>query len=65
MDPGKMICPYCGLEMNFHATKIDASAVVNVDDDPEETRDVFARSLREVHSCPGCGRTETRAAYEG
>ncbi len=61
MNTRKMICPSCGAEMNFHALKVDAAAVGAVD---EETKDDFARALREVHSCPGCGRTESRAASE-
>jgi len=48
MNRLKMICPECGAEMNHHAMKIDYRG---------ETP-----GLQEVHSCPGCGRTELRQA---
>jgi hypothetical protein len=50
-DPRRpILCaqPNCGAEMNQHATKIDYRG-----ETPE---------LQEVHTCPGCGRTELRQA---
>jgi len=44
----KMICTDCGAEMNHHATKIDYRT-----EDPE---------LVEVHTCPHCGRIDSRQA---
>ena len=44
MSKPKMICPNCGAEMNHHAMKIDYHG-----ETPE---------LREVHTCPGCGKSE-------
>jgi len=44
----KMICSDCGAEMNHHATKIDYRT-----EDPE---------LVEVHTCPHCGRIDSRQA---
>jgi predicted RNA-binding Zn-ribbon protein involved in translation (DUF1610 family) len=53
----KMICPSCGVEMNYHALKINYSAA-EVD---SRLRDVeLGGALEEVHSCPECGRAESR-----
>jgi predicted RNA-binding Zn-ribbon protein involved in translation (DUF1610 family) len=54
----KMLCPDCGVEMNYHATKIDYAAVEEmgaIDAD-------FGGILEEVHTCPACGRTHMRRA---
>ena len=48
MSKPKIICSSCGAEMNHHAIKIDYRS-----ETPE---------LREVHACPGCGKTELRQA---
>jgi ribosomal protein S27AE len=45
-DP--MVCPACGIVMNHHADKL-------VYDDAHEV-------VKEFHSCPNCGRTESRTA---
>ena len=50
MRKPKMICPDCGAEMNHHAMKIDYRG-----ETPE---------LREVHTCPDCGKTELLQAEE-
>ena len=52
-----MTCPNCGAEMNHHAMKIDYSNEVSANMDP-----VFGGVLKEVHTCPKCGRTELRTA---
>ena len=57
----KMVCPVCGIEMNYHAEKIDYS--VSPDELNEMDAD-FGGVLEEVHSCPSCGKTETRACEE-
>jgi hypothetical protein len=41
-----MICTDCGAEMNHHAMKIDYS--------------VEDGQLKEVHTCPECGRSALR-----
>jgi hypothetical protein len=58
-ETNKMTCEECGVEMNCHAEKIDYSAGA------EESGAVdadFGGRLEEVHSCPACGKTETRPA---
>jgi ribosomal protein S27AE len=59
----KMICPECGVEMNQHAEKIDYMAAL---ENPEAMDEDFGGVLEEAHSCPVCGKTETRPkAHEG
>jgi predicted RNA-binding Zn-ribbon protein involved in translation (DUF1610 family) len=53
----KMICPDCGREMNHHAEKIDYSVAP---DELNEMEADFGGVVEEVHSCPSCGKTETR-----
>lgn len=60
-NTSKMVCPDCGAVMNHHAEKIDYAAL------PDESSAVdaqFGGILEEVHSCPACGKTETRRASE-
>lgn len=55
----KMTCQDCGVEMNCHAEKIDYSS------SPDESGAFdadFGGVVEEVHSCPLCGKTETRPA---
>lgn len=49
-----MICPVCGIEMNHHADKLVYSA--------SEQNAELGGVVEEFHSCPNCGRTESRAA---
>lgn len=49
-----MICPVCGAQMNHHARKIDYSV------EDENYDPAFGGALREVHTCPGCGKVELR-----
>jgi NMD protein affecting ribosome stability and mRNA decay len=52
--PAKMICPRCGAEMNFHAEKLVYSdSVPNPDT-------ALGGEIQEMHSCPHCGRAESR-----
>lgn len=55
----KMICPACGAEMNQHAVKIDYEADTTESIDPD-----FGGVLKELHTCPGCGRTEMRTTTD-
>jgi predicted RNA-binding Zn-ribbon protein involved in translation (DUF1610 family) len=57
--PEKMICPDCGVEMNHHAEKIDYAAAL---DEPSAIDPDFGGVLEEIHTCPVCGKTETRRA---
>jgi len=56
MAPNKMRCANCGAEMNHHAMKVD------YEDDPETFDSVFGGVLKEVHTCPNCGRIDLRPA---
>jgi predicted RNA-binding Zn-ribbon protein involved in translation (DUF1610 family) len=52
----KMICPACGAEMNCHAEKLvysDMGSAAHI---------AMAERIHEVHTCPQCGRSESRAA---
>ena len=58
-ETNKMMCEDCGVEMNYHAEKIDYSS------GPDESGAFdadFGGRLEEVHSCPACGKTATRTA---
>jgi predicted RNA-binding Zn-ribbon protein involved in translation (DUF1610 family) len=57
----KMLCPDCGVEMNFHAMKIDYAAAL---DDASAIDDDFGGVLEEAHTCPSCGRTHLRRATD-
>jgi predicted RNA-binding Zn-ribbon protein involved in translation (DUF1610 family) len=57
MSKTKMICPDCGVEMNYHAEKIDYSA-----QDPKKIDPDFGGIVEEAHTCPVCGKTEMRTA---
>jgi predicted RNA-binding Zn-ribbon protein involved in translation (DUF1610 family) len=57
MSVSKIICPVCGAEMNHHAMKIDYGI-----EDPRLMDPVFGGVLKEVYTCPECGRIELRAA---
>jgi uncharacterized protein with PIN domain len=48
-----MICPMCRVEMNHHADKL-----VYADGAVDST---LGGVVEEFHSCPKCGRTESRA----
>jgi predicted RNA-binding Zn-ribbon protein involved in translation (DUF1610 family) len=55
----KMICPECGVEMNYHAEKIDYTAAL---EDASATSPQPGGHLVEAHTCPLCGQTEVRKA---
>ena len=55
----KMICPDCGVEMNFHAEKVNRSA--NAEGESDENSE-FAEAVEEIHTCPGCARIAARNA---
>ena len=54
-ETNKMNCPDCGAEMNHHADKLVYDAAS--DEDADE-----GGVILEAHTCPGCGRSATRAA---
>jgi predicted RNA-binding Zn-ribbon protein involved in translation (DUF1610 family) len=58
----KMLCPDCGVEMNFHATKIDYAAAL--DDAGGAIDEELGGVLEEAHTCPVCGRTQLRRAVD-
>jgi predicted RNA-binding Zn-ribbon protein involved in translation (DUF1610 family) len=55
----KMVCPDCGVEMNYHAEKIDYTAAL---DDPSAIDPDLGGVLEEAHTCPECGKTALRRA---
>ena len=59
-DNKKMLCPACGIEMNFHATKIDYMAAL--DDSTDAIDPDFDGVLEEAHTCPACGQMHMRRA---
>lgn len=62
-DNKKMLCPDCGVEMNFHATKIDYRAAMDDEDDEGSAIDPdFGGVLEEAHTCHMCGKTHLRRA---
>jgi predicted RNA-binding Zn-ribbon protein involved in translation (DUF1610 family) len=56
---GTMICPQCGVEMNYHAEKLDYTAALT---EPHAIDPDLGGVLEEVHTCPKCGNTGTRRA---
>jgi predicted RNA-binding Zn-ribbon protein involved in translation (DUF1610 family) len=54
-----MMCPQCGIEMNYHAEKIDYMTALT---DPGAIDPDLGGVLEEIHTCPGCGRTGARRA---
>ena len=58
-EVSKMICPWCGTEMNHHADKL-VDPVTR-----EEARKVdpaLGGIVQETHGCPKCGAVESRRA---
>lgn len=53
-ETDKMDCPGCGAEMNHHADKLVRDSAT---DDEGADEDGF---ILEAHTCPNCGRSETR-----
>jgi ribosomal protein S27AE len=58
-NPGKMICPNCGVEMNHHCDKL-----VYATDSPQTARvdERLGGFLEEFHTCPKCGGVASRHA---
>ncbi len=54
-----IMCLQCGIEMNYHAEKIDYMAAL---DDPTAIDPDLGGVVEEIHTCPGCGNIETRRA---
>ena len=55
--PDAMMCPQCGIEMNYHAEKIDYMTALT---DPNAIDPDFGGVVEEIHTCPGCGYTGAR-----
>lgn len=52
----KMKCSECGVEMNYHADKLDFTAGL---EDPNAIDPDFGGIMEECHACPECGKTVT------
>ena len=52
----KMICPYCGAEMNHHADKLVYPASA---EDARKMNAALGGVIEETHYCPGCGGVES------
>ncbi len=60
MSPkSKMRCSDCGVELNHHAEKLDLTAVLVEHDAVDSDLEGI---LEEFHTCPKCGRSESRRA---
>jgi ribosomal protein S27AE len=55
----KMICPACGVEMNFHAEKIDYATGLA---EPDAIDADLGGVVEEFHTCPECGQSLSRRA---
>ena len=53
---GRLLCPRCGGQMNFHAEKVDRSL------DPAGADIDLDGVVAEFHTCPGCKYVLERAA---
>jgi hypothetical protein len=51
-----MTCPWCGIDMNMHAEKIE---YLDTPESPGYDPDLGG-VLEEIHGCPECGATQTR-----
>ena len=54
-----MRCPRCGIEMNYHAEKIDYITALT---EPNAIDPDLGGIVEEVYTCPGCGDIGTRRA---
>lgn len=57
MKKEKIKCTDCGVDMNHHAEKINYGSTL---DDSVNIDYMFGGTVEEVHTCPECGKTETR-----
>ncbi len=53
----KLQCPECGVDMNFHAEKVDYATAL---DEPEAVDPDLGGIVEEAHTCPECGKTQVR-----
>jgi ribosomal protein S27AE len=60
LSEGKMVCPKCGSEMNFHAEKLTLASLEEKGYD-----DSLNGVVQEFHSCPNCGAGASRIDYRG
>jgi ribosomal protein S27AE len=54
-----MICPDCGVPMNHHADKLRKETH---SDDASAFDSTLGGVIEEFHTCPQCGKTESRRA---
>ncbi len=59
MAKEKMKCPFCKVDMNHHAEKIDYTTALS---DKTAMDTVLGGVIEEVHTCPQCGDVEVRKA---
>ena len=57
--PNVMRCPRCGIDMNFHAEKINYTTALA---EPNAIDPDLGGIVEDVHTCPGCGDIGTRRA---
>jgi len=55
MSEGKMICPKCGAQMNYHADKLDYTTALV---EPDAVDPDLSGIPDEVHTCPNCQNVE-------
>jgi ribosomal protein S27AE len=53
----KMICPWCGAEMNHHADKLVDPITP---EDRKAADPALGGVIEQVHHCPSCGGVESR-----
>jgi hypothetical protein len=53
----KMICSWCGSEMNHHADKLVHPLTA---EDARDVNTALGGLVEEAHGCPGCGNVEFR-----
>ena len=61
MSKDKMKCPDCGVDMNYHAEKINYTAMLS---EPDAIGTELGGVIEEFHTCPECGKIETRNTIE-
>jgi len=57
----KMMCPYCGFEMNRHAEKVVEPRTA---EDADKMNRELGGLIKEFHSCPNCGKGAERGGMK-
>ena len=55
----RMSCPRCGAAMNHHASK---ALYFREGDETRSNDSAMGGSVKEIHACPSCGASASRAA---